>query len=190
MDEKQTNHAGQVGYNYALIGNMNVGKTSIFSRISSNKVKPINIPGSTVSIANGPLKSEQGIVYDTPGIVSIFSANEDERATREVVFSKRFAGGINGIILIADAKNLKRSLAIALQYSEFGLPMLLNINMMDEAVSRGIEIDTKKLSDILGIEVTKTIAPEGMGIKELVGKFSECRPVDFIKPTLLQLTLC
>jgi ferrous iron transport protein B len=57
--------------------------------------------------------------------------------------------------------------------------MLLNINMVDEAVSRGIEIDTKKLSDILGIEVTKTIAPEGMGIKELIGKFPECRPVDY-----------
>lgn len=167
------------GYNYALIGNMNVGKTLVFSSITSKKVKSVNLPGSTVSISSAPIRGEKGMLYDTPGNVSIFSANEDERASREVVLSESFAGGINGIILMADAKNLSRSLAIALQYSEFGLPMLLNINMMDEGVSRGIEIDTGKLADLLGIEVTTTIAPEGMGIRELVGRFAQLRPVSY-----------
>jgi len=179
MNKDRLKDEGRGGFNYALIGNMNVGKTSIFSSITSRKEKPINIPGSTVSITSGPLKGDKGIVHDTPGIISIFSANEDERGARQVILSDKFGGGINGIILVADGKNLKRSLAIALQYSEFGLPMLLNINMMDEAVSRGLEIDTQKLSDILGIEVTTTIAPEGMGIRELVGKFSQCRPMDY-----------
>ena len=168
-----------VGYNYALIGNMNVGKTSLFTRITGAKALAINIPGSTVTITCGSIKGEKGRLYDTPGIVSIFSANEDERATRNVVFSEKFAGGINGIILVADGKNLRRSLAMALQYREFGLPMLLNINMEDEAVSRGIEIDTEKLSELLGIEVTTTIAPEGMGIRELVAKFGHLRPMSY-----------
>lgn len=154
----------------------------VFSNITSKKVASINLAGSTVTINSAPIKGEKGTLYDTPGNVSIFSANEDERAAREVVFSESFAGGINGIILMADAKNLSRSLAIALQYSEFGLPMILNINMMDEAVSRGIEIDTDKLSDVLGIEVSTTIAPEGMGIRELVGKFPELRPAGYAIP--------
>ncbi|WP_136797239.1 MULTISPECIES: ferrous iron transporter B [Desulfosediminicola] len=166
-------------YNYALIGNMNVGKTVIFSKLSTKKVKSINLPGSTVSIQGAPIRGARGCLYDTPGNVSIFSDNEDESAVREILLSSKYTGEINGIVLIADAKNLSRSLAIALQYSEFGLPMILNINMMDEAVSRGIEIDTRKLSEILGIEVTTSIAPEGMGLRDLVGKFSQLRPANF-----------
>ncbi len=166
-------------YNLVLIGNMNVGKTSLFSRITSKKVTSANIPGSTIAINSASIKGEKGTLYDTPGILSIFSNNEDELATREVLLSTTVSGGINGLVLIADAKNLKRSLAIALQYSEFGLPMLFNINMLDEAVSRGIEINTDKLSQLLGIEVNTTIAPEGMGIKELVSNFSKLRPLNF-----------
>ncbi len=167
------------GYRLTLIGNMNVGKTSIFSQISTRKVKPINIPGSTVTINQASLQGDKGLVFDTPGIISIFSENEDERAAREVILSKKFAEGITGIILVADAKNLKRSLAIALQYGEFGLPMLFNINMEDEAVSRGIEINTAKLSTLLGLDVSKTIAPVGLGIKEMVANFAEMRPLSY-----------
>jgi len=171
--------SGPDGCNYALIGNMNVGKTVIFSSVSNKKVKSINLPGSTVTIEGAPIRGAQGVIYDTPGNVSIFSNNEDESAVREILLSSKYTGEINGIVLVADAKNLSRSLAIALQYSEFGLPMILNINMMDEAVSRGIEIDAKKLSEMLGIEVTTTIAPEGMGLRDLVARFSQLRPVDF-----------
>ncbi|MEE4242371.1 MAG: ferrous iron transporter B, partial [Desulfopila sp.] len=91
--------------------------------------------------------------------------------------SDSIGGGVKGILLVADGKNLKRSIAIALQYSEFGLPMLFNINMMDEAVSRGIEIDIEKLSEILGVEVTCTIAPEGMGIRDLLSRCDQLRPL-------------
>jgi len=167
------------GYTFALIGNMNVGKTLVFSSITTQKVKSVNLPGSTVTINSAPLRSEKGILYDTPGNVSIFSENEDERASREVLLSETVGSQINGIILMADAKNMARSLALALQYGEFGLPMLVNINMMDEAVSRGIEIDTAKLAKLLGVQVTTTIAPEGMGLRELVGSFGELRPLGF-----------
>jgi ferrous iron transport protein B len=81
--------------------------------------------------------------------------------------------------VVADAKNLKRSIALALQYGQFGLPMLLNINMMDEAVSRGIEINSDRLSTLLGVEVTVTIAPEGMGIKDLSARLSDLRPLGY-----------
>ncbi len=179
MGNERLEHQIAEGYRLALIGNMNVGKTSIFSKISTRKVKPINIPGSTVTINRAPIRGEQGVVYDTPGIISIFSENEDERAAREVVLSEKLAEGINGIILVADAKNLKRSLAIALQYGEFGLPMLVNINMEDEAVSRGIEIDTNRLAELLGLQVNTTIAPEGLGIKEMVAGFSQMQPLAY-----------
>ncbi len=179
MGNERLEHHIAEGYRLALIGNMNVGKTSIFSKISTRKVKSVNIPGSTISINRAPIRGEQGVVYDTPGIISIFSENEDERAAREVVLSEKLAEGINGIILVADAKNLKRSLAIALQYGEFGLPMLLNINMEDEAVSRGIEIDTIRLAELLGLQVNTTIAPEGLGIKEMVAGFSQMQPLAY-----------
>lgn len=168
-----------VGYNFALIGNMNVGKTLVFASITANKATAANIPGATVSVTSAPLRNARGLLHDTPGNVSIFSDNEDERATREVVLSERFGGGINGIVLMADAKNLARSLAIALQFGEFGLPMLFNLNMMDEAVSRGIEIDTARLAALLGVPVTTTIAPEGMGLKEMVATFGDMRPLAF-----------
>jgi ferrous iron transport protein B len=74
---------------------------------------------------------------------------------------------------VADAKNMKRSLAIALQYAEYGLPMLLDINMIDEAAARGIEIDYDKLSDILGIQISSTIAREGIGVRKIVSKLKK-----------------
>jgi len=178
---KEQNKEGKKGEErvYALIGNMNVGKTAIFSRITGKKVRSVNVPGSTVVVHTAPLKGGKGQVYDMPGLVSIFSENEDERAAREVVFSEKIGRAVDGIIVVADAKNLKRSLAIALQYGEFGLPMLFNINMMDEAVSRGIEIDTARLSQLLGIEVTTTIAPEGMGTRDLTVRLADLRPLGF-----------
>lgn len=179
MSQQLSHQESQAGYHFALIGNMNVGKTVIFSNITTKKVKSINLSGSTVSIDSARIKTEKGTLYDTPGNISIFSDNEDERATREVIFCDKLAEPVNGIILVADAKNLSRSLALALQYSEFGIPMILNINMMDEAVSRGIEIDTGKLSRLLGIEVTTTIAPEGMGIRDLVARFNALKPLEY-----------
>ncbi len=191
MQKSEVNKEKYQGLHYTLIGNMNVGKTSIFSKITARKVQPVNIPGSTVTINSGKVVGEEVTLYDTPGILSIFSNNEDERTTREILLTEKYGVQINGLLVIADAKNLKRSLALALQYHEFGLPMLLNINMMDEAVSRGISIDIERLSEILGIEITTTIAPEGMGIKELTGKLHSLRPLEFTfsYPTALESLL-
>jgi len=159
----------------AIVGNMNVGKTTLFSRLSGKKTESINIPGNTVSITRGKLKGAQTPIFDTPGIFSIFSTNEDERASRDIFIPDSSENVADHVILMADAKNLKRSVAIALQYAEYGLPMIFNLNMIDEAISRGIEIDKKKLSELLGFDVCVTIAREGIGLKKLVSNLSQMK---------------
>ena len=158
---------------YVLVGNMNVGKTTLFERLSGAASSSINIPGTTIRVKAGKIKGLNGKIYDTPGIHSIFSSNEDERASRDILLLPETHGHIRGLILVADAKNLKRSIAIALQYAEYGLPMLFNINMIDEASSRGIEIDADKLSQILGVQVCTTIAREGIGVDRLKAKLNK-----------------
>ena len=151
----------------ALVGNMNVGKTTLFSRLCGTDTKNINFPGTTVSIPRGRIKGSCWDAIDTPGTCSIFSENEDEIVSREVLMSFGREGEIVGAILVADAKNLKRSVALALQYAEYGVPMLLDVNMTDEATSRGIVTDFAKLSDILGIEVRMTVANAGFGVNSV-----------------------
>jgi len=159
----------------AIVGNMNVGKSALFSRMSGTKTASVNISGNTTSITSGRVKGTEREIFDTPGIFSIFSANEDDRLSRDILLPHTTDKDIRGIILVADAKNLKRSIAIAIQYAEYGLPMLLDINMIDEAPPRGIEIDSKKLSQILGIDVFTTIANEGMGVSKVMSGIEEMR---------------
>ena len=158
-----------------IVGNMNVGKSTLFARMSGTKKTSLNIPGNTASITAGQIKGTEGEMFDTPGICSIFSPNEDERASRDILLPHTAAKDIRGIILVADAKNMKRSVAIALQYAEYGLPMLLDINMIDEAPPRGIEIDAKQLSETLGIDVFTTIANEGIGVSKVMSGITEMR---------------
>lgn len=159
----------------AIVGNMNVGKSSLFSRLSESEAASMNFPGTTVSLRRGFIKTLNASVYDTPGIYSIFSANEDEVVSRDILLPQKLFTPISSILLVADAKNLKRSLAIMLQYAEYDLPMLLDINMIDEAVARGIQIDFEKLSNILGIDVCSSIAREGIGVRKILGKLKSPR---------------
>jgi ferrous iron transport protein B len=158
-----------------IVGNMKVGKTSLFSRICGKATASINIPGNTVSIKTGRIKGTNLDAFDTPGVFSIFSSNEDARASRDILLPHKTDYDIQGIILMADAKNMKRSIAIALQYAEYGLPMLLNINMIDEAASRGIETDYDKLAVMLGIDVCTTIAREGIGVQKVIANLANMR---------------
>ncbi len=160
---------------FAIIGSMNVGKSTLFSRMCGGKTTSINVPGSTVSIHAGSIKGTDMDAFDTPGIFSIFSDNEDARASRDILLPLTTDSHIQGIILVADAKNMKRSIAIALQYAEYGLPMLLDVNMIDEAPPRGIRIDLKKLGEILGVDVCKTIAREGMGVRRVMSRIADMK---------------
>ncbi len=113
----------------AFVGNMNVGKTTLFSRICGTKTQSMNTPGNTVSIDTGNIRGTNTYAFDTPGIYSIFSTNEDERASRDILLAQEtdhdVVYDIRGIVLVADSKNMKRSIAIALQYAEYDLPMCL-----------------------------------------------------------------
>jgi len=151
----------------ALVGNMNVGKTTLFSRMCKKELESANIPGNTYAIKAGKIKGIDKYALDTPGIYSIFSANEDAKAARDIFFHHDNGCDINGIVLVADAKKMTRSIAGALQFAEFGLPMILDINMIDEAPSRGIEIDVEALSKKLGIDIYKTVARDGIGVTNL-----------------------
>ncbi len=162
---------------FVIVGNMNVGKSTIFSWLSHTNVQNINIPGITLSVRKGKLKGLSGNIYDTPGIHSIFSSNEDERASRDIFLLPETRDSIKGLILVADAKNLKRSIAIALQYAEYGFPLVFNINMIDELASRGIEIDYSRLSELLGISVCTTIANEGIGVENLKSELENVSPL-------------
>lgn len=159
----------------AIVGNMNVGKSSLFSWLCEKETDRKNFPGTTVSLTAGQIKSLNATAYDTPGIYSIFSANEDEMVSRDILLPQKSFNPISSILLVADAKNMKRSIAIAMQYAEYGLPMLLDINMIDEAASRGIEINFEKLSDLLDIDICTSIAREGIGIRKILTKLKSPR---------------
>jgi len=160
--------------NFALVGNMNVGKSRIFARLKGQRAEKISLPGSSSSIRCAPLPGG-GRLFDTPGICSIFANNEDELAARDIFLFPPNPDTPLNIVLVADAKHLKRSIAIALQFCQYHLPMVLVLNMVDEAHARGIEIDHNRLAEILGIEVVTTVAASGMGLDKLKNALNNCR---------------
>ena len=160
---------------FAIVGNMNVGKTCLFNALCGSNIHSINMSGSTVSIESGSIRGTAVHALDTPGIYSIFSSNEEERMCRDILLPGNADGAIAGIIVVADAKNMRRSIAIALQFAEYDLPMLMVINMIDEASSRGITIDAARLSELLGIDVCTTIAREGIGVRAVAAALSRMR---------------
>ncbi len=102
-------------------------------------------------------------LYDTPGSTTLAANGEDEMVARDLILS----GEMTGVILVADAKNLRRSLALALEVAEFELPMVMALNMLDEAEAMGIDVDDGALSQELGVPVGRTVAVENRGIRRL-----------------------
>lgn len=160
-DKKHVSHIEKI----ALIGNPNVGKSVIFGLLTGKYVTVSNYPGTTVEITHGniSLNGKRFLVIDTPGVNSLIPMSEDERVTRDILLTE----SPTTIIQVGDAKNLKRTLLITLQLSEMGFPVVLDLNMIDEASDRGININIEKLEQLLGINVVPTIAPQKKGLKEL-----------------------
>ena len=148
-----------------LIGNPNVGKSVIFGLLTGQYVTVSNYPGTTVEVSYGNVSigDKKFLVVDSPGVNNLTPMSEDEKVTRDILLEER----PETVALIADAKNLKRALMLLVQLSEMGLPCILDLNMEDEAKARGIEIDYRKLSMLLGIEVIGTVAPQRKGIHKL-----------------------
>lgn len=148
-----------------LAGNPNVGKSVVFGKLTDEYAIVSNYPGTTVEVSYGTVHigKQKFAVVDTPGTNSLIPKSEDEKITRDILFKNPHL-----VIQIADSKNLRRSLLLTFQLIEMGLPVILNLNMDDEAINRGIKINVKKLDELLGVKINRTIAITGEGIKNLL----------------------
>ena len=161
-----------------LVGQPNVGKSVIFALLTGRYVTVSNYPGTTVEVSYGLAKfSPQGdtVIIDTPGVNSLIAQSEDERVTHQIILEE----SPQAIIQIADAKNLKRSLLLTISLIELGIPLILDLNMYDEARERGIKIDAPKLSVILDLPAVETIATEKIGINKVIADLSAVKPSGF-----------
>lgn len=145
-----------------LVGNPNVGKSVVFGYLTGKYVTVSNYPGTTVEISRGKMKygGQEWEVVDTPGVNSLAPQSDDERVTRDMLLEAE----PDVIVQVADAKNLRRTLMITSQLAELKIPMVLVLNMMDEARHRGIEIDAKAIGELFGIPVVPAVAIEGEGL--------------------------
>jgi ferrous iron transport protein B len=149
----------------AIVGSPNVGKSVIFNSLTGAYVTVSNYPGTTVNVSRGKAKieGEEFEIVDTPGMYSLMPITEEERVARSILLEEK-----PGVILhVVDAKNLERMLPLTLQLIEAKLPVILELNMMDETKAAGIEVDIKQLEQELGIPVAATVATTGQGIKAL-----------------------
>jgi len=148
-----------------LLGNANVGKSVIFGLLTGKYATVSNYPGTTVEVTHGNLNvgDKKYHLIDTPGTSSLVPMSEDERVTRDILLKHPF----HSVVQVADAKNMKRTLMLTLQLAETGRPMILVLNMWDESTDRGIQIDTKKLSSMLGVHVISAIAPQKKGVNQI-----------------------
>jgi ferrous iron transport protein B len=150
----------------ALVGNPNVGKSVLFGHLTGRYATVSNYPGTTVAVTTGRalIGAEVCDVLDTPGVNVLEGAlSEDEMVTRQVLAS----GEAELVVQVGDARNLRRVLMLTSQLADFGRPMVLVLNMLDEARTRGVTIDAAGLSAQLGIPVIEAVAPEGRGVAEL-----------------------
>ncbi|RPJ42086.1 MAG: ferrous iron transport protein B [Deltaproteobacteria bacterium] len=157
----------------ALVGNPNVGKSVIFGWLTGKYVTVSNYPGTTVEVTQGNIRLEgkKGVLVDTPGTNSLIPMSEDERVTRDILLEE----GDLKVLQVGDAKNLRRALGITLQLAEMEKPVVLVLNMADEAQERGIAIDREQLSAALGIPVFSTIATRCKGLEGLTKSLNEDR---------------
>lgn len=157
----------------ALVGNPNVGKSVLFHRLTGKYVTIANYPGTTVEVTQGLLRGYQGVtLVDTPGIVAFPSRSEDEQVTGRLLLQ----ADIQKILQVGDAKNLRRTLHLSVQLAEFGIPMALALNMIDEASARGLAVDVGPVAEQLGMPVMVTVATRGQGVEELVEALHQAGP--------------
>ncbi|WP_180036847.1 MULTISPECIES: ferrous iron transporter B [unclassified Acinetobacter] len=161
----------------ALVGNPNCGKTSLFNHLTGTRQKVANYAGVTVERKVGHFNLPSGKpvrVLDLPGTYSLNAASPDEAITRDVVQGKLAEEGQQDAFLcVVDATNLKLHLGLVLEMIELGRPMLLVLNMMDEARRRGMQINTQKLSERLGVPVVETVAVRRSGIENLMNALDQ-----------------
>lgn len=163
----------------ALLGNPNCGKTALFNRLTGSRQKVANYAGVTIERKEGSFKSPAGRAFrvlDLPGAYSLNAQTPDEGITRDVVAGLR-AGEQppDAVLCVVNATNLRLNLRLVLELKRLGLPMVLTLNMVDVAKKRGIEIDTAKLSQELGMPVVETVAIQSGGEQALLAELDRMR---------------
>lgn len=149
----------------ALVGQPNAGKSTLFNSVAGYKSETSNLPGTTVKYTESRVRINGDVfeLIDFPGTYSLSATNEAEAEVRDYLVSSN----IDLIINVIDASQLGRSLPLTLELMELDVPMVLALNMYDEARRKGIDINTSELSGILGIKVLTTIASKNLGVREL-----------------------
>ncbi|MFZ3172221.1 MAG: ferrous iron transport protein B [Carboxydocellales bacterium] len=143
-----------------LAGNPNVGKSVFFNILTGMYVDVSNYPGTTLEISYGKFGSD--IIIDTPGVYGISSFNDEERIARDIIL------GADIVLNIVDAVHLERDLFLTQQIIDTGVPVIVALNMIDEAEHQGINIDIDLLSDLLDVPVIATVAVEKKGIDQVI----------------------
>ena len=150
---------------FALVGNQNCGKTTLFNQLTGSNQHVGNFPGVTVDRKDGFMRSHhEARVTDLPGIYSLSPYSNEEIVTRDFLLQAR----PEGIINIVDATNLERNLYLTMQLMELGIPMVLALNMMDEVRENGGSIRINELEAILGMPVVPISAAKNEGVEELI----------------------
>jgi ferrous iron transport protein B len=154
-----------------LVGSPNVGKSSLFNALSGSYTVVSNYPGTSVEISRGKgrIGNREFEIIDTPGMYSLLPVSEEERVSQRLLFDEKTFVCLH----VVDARNLRRMLSFTLQLLEARLPLILVLNMMDEAEERGIEIDIQGLGRSLGIPVVGTVSSKGKGVEELKASIVE-----------------
>ncbi len=150
---------------YALVGNQNSGKTTLFNQLTGANQHVGNFPGVTVDRKDGQIRNHPNtLVTDLPGIYSMSPYSSEEIISRNFVLNEK----PRGIINIVDATNIHRNLYLTMQLLEMDVPMVVALNMMDEVTGNGGSIDVNKMEELLGVPVVPISAAKNQGVDELV----------------------
>ncbi len=159
-----------------LMGHPNVGKSAVFNRLTGANITESNYPGTTVDYTEGfaMIDGDEAKVIDVPGTFSTDPKDEAEKVAMDILEENEDAT----VVTVLDATKVERGLYLAFEILEKGYPLVIAINMWDDAEKQNIKIDAEGLENVLGVPVVPTVAISGEGISELVSRIPEASAVD------------